>query len=251
MTLSPEILQAKLDHCFRFYHSVDSTNDLAKDWLLAGAADGAAVIADEQRRGRGRQGRHWYTPPGAALALSVILRPDEEDVASVNMIGALSVYDLAKQVGCEAVGIKWPNDVQISGKKVSGVLAENVWKGDRLLGVVLGIGVNVRVDFAGAGLKDSAISLEDVCQAPLVRADLICQVLARISFWRAQCANNVFQAWRSRMNTLGKRVTVNGRRGLALDVTPTGALRICTDHAGIVLVQAGEVSEAPASRRLE
>ena len=127
MTLSLERLQASLDRCFRYHESVDSTNDLAKDWLLAGAPAGAVVIADEQRRGRGRQGRLWHTPAGVALALSVVLRPAEEEVAAVNMIGALSVHDLAKGLGCEEVGIKWPNDVQARGKKLSGVLTENVW----------------------------------------------------------------------------------------------------------------------------
>lgn len=251
MSLSHERLQRKLARCFRFYRSVDSTNDLAKDWLLAGAPDGAVVIADEQRRGRGRQGRVWHSPPGVALALSVVLRPDEEDVALVNMIGALGVYDLVRQAGCDEAGIKWPNDVQVNGKKVSGVLTENVWESDRLLGVVLGIGVNVRVDFAGTDLHASAISLEDVTQAPLDRAELIRQLLRRIDCWRGKSAKETFLAWRRRLNMLGKLVTVNGVQGLAEDVTPSGALKIKTDKAGALLVHAGDVFDASNTWSIE
>ncbi len=251
MTLSLDILQGKLARCFRFYQSVDSTNDLAKDWLLDGAPAGAAVIADEQRRGRGRQGRLWHSPPGVALALSVLLRPAEEEAALVNMIGALAVYDLAKQAGCDEAGIKWPNDVQVNGKKVSGVLTENVWESGRLLGVVLGIGVNVRVDFAGTDLHASAISLEDATQAPLDRAELVRHLLRRIDCWRDKSAEEIFMAWRRRLNMLGKRVTVNGVQGLAQDVAPSGALRIKTDKAEALLVHAGDVFEAPNTWSVE
>ena len=170
MTLSDDRLRKRLRHPFKYFDSVDSSNDIAKAWLLDGAPEMAAVIADEQVRGRGRRGRIWHTPANQALALSVILRPQAEALAGVNMLGALSVYDLASATGCEGVGIKWPNDVQVEGKKVSGVLSEAVWRGKRLQGVVLGIGVNVRNDFKGTALEGTAISLEAASGMRLDRA---------------------------------------------------------------------------------
>src|SRR5690606_4117303 len=131
----------------RFYERADSTNDLALAWLREGAPIGAVVIADEQLKGRGRKGRVWHTPPGVALAVSVVLRPPVDALHQVGMVGALAIADVCQQHVPDDVAIKWPNDVQVGGRKVSGILPETAWEADRLLGVVLGMGLNVRVDF--------------------------------------------------------------------------------------------------------
>ena len=234
----------KLHHLarpFRYYQSVDSTNDLAKTWLLQGAPEGAVVIADEQRQGRGRHGRRWHTPPGVALACSLALRQGKARVATVPMTGALGVYDLARQIGCGEVSIKWPNDVLVSGKKVSGVLVENVWESDRLVGTVLGIGVNVRVDFRHTELRDSAISLEDVTKRRLDRAQLIDMLLQRIDHWNGVAVDDVLLAWKNRLSTLGQQVRIDRFTGVAHDVTPEGALLLKNDKGEIRQVYAGDV----------
>jgi len=248
MTLSEGILEQKLAQPFRYFPRVASTSDLAKSWLLEGAPDGAAVIADEQARGRGRSGRVWQTPPGATLALSIVLRPPPAQVARVNMIGALSAYDLAEQVGCEDIGIKWPNDIQVGGKKVSGVLVENVWMQGGLRGAVLGIGVNVRVDFSQTDLRDTAASLEDFAERRLERAELIRIVLERVAYWYQRIESDaVYETWRRRLNTLGTLVVADGIGGRALDVTPDGALLIEDRHGAVHKVIAGDLAD---SRRL-
>ncbi len=247
MALSHGKLKAQLARRLRYYDSVGSTNDSAKEWLIEGAPDGAVVIADEQRRGRGRHGRVWHTPPGVALALSVILKPLDASPAHVNMIGALSVYDLARQIGCDEVAIKWPNDVLIGGKKVSGILVESIWESDRLLGVVLGIGVNVRVKFPSAELLHTAANLEDAARSPLERAELLRQLLELVDSWYAASADQVYVAWRRRLLTLGQRVCSSGIRGLATDVTPEGALRVKCDSGEIRLIHAGDLALADNS----
>lgn len=250
MTLSESTLQQKLTQPFRYFPRVASSNDLAKSWLLDGGPEGAAVIADEQVSGRGRCGRVWRTPPNAALALSVILRPPAAQIARINMIGALSVYDLAAQVGCKDIGIKWPNDIQVGGKKISGVLVENVWVGEVLRGVVLGIGVNVRVDFSQTDLRDQAASLEDFAGRPLDRAELIWTLLNRVEYWyRRIDADEVYETWKNRLNMLGELVVANGVRGRALDVTAEGALLIEDQHGGLRQVFAGDVSADAGWRR--
>lgn len=252
MTLSESILQQKLVQPFRFFKRVASTNDLAKSWLREGGPHGAVVVADEQVRGRGRSGRAWRTPPGAALAISVILRPPAAQSARINMIGALSVFDLATQVGCEKIGVKWPNDIQARGKKISGILVENVWMQDDLHGVVLGIGVNVRIDFSGTDLRETAISLEDVAGLSLDRADLLCTLLERVEYWYQRIdADDVFDIWRSRLNMLGNPVVAEGITGRALDVTAAGALLV-EDCRGVVhKVIAGDVMAVAAQRSME
>lgn len=252
MTLSEDILQQKLTQPFRYFPRLASSNDLAKSWLMEGGPDGAVVVADEQVSGRGRSGRVWHTPPNAALALSIVLRPPAAHIARINMIGALSVYDLAAQVGCKDIGIKWPNDIQVAGRKVSGILVESVWMRDELRGVVLGIGVNVRVDFSQTGLRDTAVSLEDVAGHPLDRAELIRMLLERVEFWyRRIDVGDVYDAWRSRLNMLGQAVIAGGVSGRALDVTAQGALLV-EDRFGVVReVTAGDIIAVTERRSLE
>ncbi len=239
--LNEEALRAALGpRPFQYHLSVGSTNDLAAEWLRAGAPAGAVVIADEQRTGRGRHGRTWHTPSGTALALSVVLRPDEHRAALTSMIGALAVADMCARLGLKPA-IKWPNDVQLEGRKVSGVLPEAIWADQRLLGVVLGIGVNVRVAFAGE-LAQQAISLEDVLGQRLDRTALIADVLDAVDRLSQQPAAEVVERWRSQLATLGQRVSVGMVVGVAIDTDPMGALLIRTDAGNIERVVAGDVT---------
>lgn len=242
MTLSNAILQSRLTCPFKYFESVGSTNDTAKMWLDEGAPDMAAVIANEQLRGRGRKGRLWHTPPDTALALSVILRPPPQYLWRISLIGALSVYDLAKRAGCANIGIKWPNDVQVNGRKVGGILPEAAWKNSELPGVVLGIGVNVRVDFSQTDFKDMAISLESAAGKPLHRAQLIDCLLQRVDMWyRLIASDALFAAWKNRLNMLGRRIKAEKVEGLALDVEPDGSLLVQDDSAVIHSVLAGDL----------
>ena len=81
-----------------------------------------------------------------------------------------------------SAGIKWPNDVQIDGRKLCGVLPEAAWQDARLLGVALGIGLNVRVDFAATPFADRAVSLETMVGA-VDRVDLLVRLLERLDYW--------------------------------------------------------------------
>jgi BirA family biotin operon repressor/biotin-[acetyl-CoA-carboxylase] ligase len=137
----------------RYLPSIASTNDEATRWLTDGAPSGSVVIADEQTAGRGRHGRTWHTPPGVAIALSVILHPSQQHMAGVNMAGTLAVFRTLSTLNMDNVRIKWANDVLVDGKKISGVLPEAVWDGDQLQGTVLGIGVNVRNTFEGTPIS--------------------------------------------------------------------------------------------------
>ncbi len=243
MTLSKKLLQERLTRPFKYFDRVESSNDEAKSWLAASAPEGAVVIANEQTRGRGRLGRHWHTPPDVALALSLILKPDSALLPRLNMAAALSVYDLARECGCEVVGIKWPNDVQVNGLKVSGVLPEAIWEAGELRGTVLGIGVNVRADFSGTELRETAISLEDVVERRLDRVELISTLLRRLDHWYCRIAAPIlFSTWSSRLNTLGKTVTIDGVKGVALDVNAEGALLFRDDNGRIHQTNAADLS---------
>ncbi len=194
---------------FEFYEQIGSSNDRALAWLSEGAPSGSVVIADEQTKGRGRLGRAWYAPPGAALMFSYLLHPDAEALGYVGMMGALAVCEAVEASGARA-GIKWPNDVQIDGRKLCGVLPEAAWQGERLIGAVLGVGLNVRIDFAATPFSETAISLENVVGAA-DRADLLVRLLDRLDHWSARLASDdLFDAWRGRLVMLGQRVSVAG-----------------------------------------
>jgi BirA family transcriptional regulator, biotin operon repressor / biotin---[acetyl-CoA-carboxylase] ligase len=249
VTLSQERLCAALgERPYQYFEQVESTQDVALEWLRAGAESGAVVIADEQLAGRGRQGRSWHTPPGVALALSIILRPPPEALSQMTMLGALSVAGLLDELGAgDRVEVKWPNDVQLSGRKVCGVLPEAVWEGEQLAGVVLGIGLNVRVDFTGTELETLATSIEPALSLRCDRAELAARLLRQLDSWSARLGTTeVFLAWRARLAMLGKQVSVSSGSasitGLAESVDEQGALYVRSSDGQVMRVVAGDIA---------
>src|SRR4051795_3095557 len=100
------------------HETIGSTNDRARELAEAGAAHGTLVTADEQTAGRGQQGRAWATPPGVAIAASLVLREFDELLL---LRAGLAVADV---VGAGAL-VKWPNDVWVDGRKVAWILAKS------------------------------------------------------------------------------------------------------------------------------
>lgn len=240
------VLAALAPRPARFYPQIGSTNDVAMEWLSHGASNGSVVIADEQVKGRGRLGRTWHTPPGTALIVSVILHPDATHLQQLTMLGALAICDMLDHLGIEQVSIKWPNDVQVNGKKVSGVLPEVHWEGTRLAGVVLGIGINVRTDFSATDLAHHATSIEPALGRPVQRLDLLKDLLARIDYWFARLGTDaLFENWQRRLITLGQTVHVESQgrlvNGVAHSVDSSGALMVTGDEGRLHRILAGDV----------
>jgi BirA family biotin operon repressor/biotin-[acetyl-CoA-carboxylase] ligase len=235
----------------RFYARAGSTNDLAQQWALDGAPAGAVVVAEEQVTGRGRFGRAWLAPAGTALLFSVILRPQirAERLTRLTMVGALAVAETVMGMAPGQVRLKWPNDVWLAGRKVAGILPEAIWLGSDLQAVVLGIGVNVSVDFAGTPLADSATSIETVTGKHVDRAALLAAILGRIDGWTARLEEPaLLETWRGWLETLGRRVTATAPgeqiSGEALDVDDSGALLLRVDDGSVRRIASGEVTLA-------
>ncbi len=237
---------------FQLLMQTDSTNDLARQWALAGAPTGAVVIAEEQTSGRGRFERRWLAPPATALLMSVVLRPalSAERLARAAMIGALAAAECLDQIGVQQVAIKWPNDVQIGGLKTVGVLPEALWQNDRLQALIIGIGVNVRVDFVGSPLEGKATSVETALNHTVDRALLCAQLLRRVDHWSVRLNDPaLLTSWRARLNTLGQYVTASAMSGTAQpisgrasDVDADGALLVTDSNGSIHRLIAGEVT---------
>jgi BirA family biotin operon repressor/biotin-[acetyl-CoA-carboxylase] ligase len=236
--------------------SLPSTMARAAELAAGGAAEGATVVAEEQTAGRGRLGRTWVAPPGSSLLLSVVLRPPlpREAVwltvaaAGVALAGAVE----AVAAGGPPVGLKWPNDLELGGRKAAGLLAEAHLEGERLDWVVLGMGVNVaqRREDLPPELADRATSVALALGAPVDRAALLAAWAGRfVDGYRHLAAGEpgpVLAAYRRRLVTLGRRVRADrvGAEpvvGTAVDLTATGALVVQTDAGALVDVLAADV----------
>jgi BirA family biotin operon repressor/biotin-[acetyl-CoA-carboxylase] ligase len=261
MELTAETIQTKLpEYRVHYYERVDSTNDAALD-ALANSHDngwGAPIrdvfIADEQIKGKGRLGRTWYTAPGTALIVSIILPLRQAKLLPrVTMLGAVAIAEMIEhvrgvQVSIPDVGIKWPNDVQVSSKKVSGVLAEAYWLPEHgnqyLKGLVLGMGVNVRTDFTGTELGKTAISIEPALGKPVDRSELLIDLVKRVDKWYQKIGSpELFEAWKSRLNMLGKVITVQqgAIKCVAERVDDQGALWVRDESGMVQRVIAGDI----------
>jgi BirA family biotin operon repressor/biotin-[acetyl-CoA-carboxylase] ligase len=218
---------------------VDSTNVRAQRLAVSGAPHGTLVTGAAQTAGHGRQGRAWITPPGRALACSLLLR---DPPRLLPMIAALAVADVAgrfDQAGRDAA-IKWPNDVLLGGRKVAGILAEGRpqegW-------VVLGIGLNVAVAEDDFPPELRAIATSLGC-APADLEPALALLLERLEHWLAATPEQAMDAYRARDALAGNEIRWGSpeQRGTALGIADDGRLRVSlADGDEELLLDAGEV----------
>ena len=216
----------------------DSTNQRAKELADAGAPHGTVVTADEQTAGRGRQGRSWVAPPGSAVLMSAVVR-DLGAATLLPLAAALAVCDAAEGSAPLECAIKWPNDVWIEGRKLSGILVE----GRPAAGwAVVGIGLNVLTaeDEFPPELRETATSLRAAGGADAsVPAVLEARRAGRDRRLSAEPAE-VLSAWRERDALLGRKIGWVDGEGVAAGIDDSGSLLVDTD-AGRVTLGAGEV----------
>jgi BirA family transcriptional regulator, biotin operon repressor / biotin---[acetyl-CoA-carboxylase] ligase len=220
-----------------------STNDEAAAWARAGAPHGAIVIADSQTRGRGRLGRAWHSPPGAALYFSAILRPSLPlpRLPPLTLAVGVALAEAVARFDVQA-RLKWPNDLLVGGKKLAGILAESATQGGRLEHVIVGIGVNLHVGEFPPGL--SAVSLHRYREVG--RDEFVAVLCERLESWygRFLAGESVAPAWKQFADCWGRELVLStGERGVAEDLDEDGALRLRTAN-GLVRVSTGEVTAA-------
>ena len=221
-------------HCF---DEVTSTNDVARELAEEEAAHGEVVVAERQTAGRGRRGRQWVSPPGRNLHLSAVLRPElpPQRAPEITLVASVALCEAVRQAGVEA-GIKWPNDLLASGRKLAGILTEMASEPDRVSWVVVGMGVNLNArpeDFPPE-LRQEATSVAIERGQPAPRALFAAALLKSLEEWLDRHADGGFapvrEAWRARSVTLGRevRVSTEGREvaGVAEDLDETGALLV-------------------------
>ena len=255
--LSLNALQALLEtafvgRCALHQASVSSTMDVARDEAEGGAPDGTVVIADEQTQGRGRRGRRWVSPPGGNIYATIILRPGPWDIRSLGMVAPLAVCEAVDAVADVRSVIKWPNDLLIEGRKVGGVLIDTRLTGEKVDYALVGVGINVNFDPSQhEEIREMATSLASELGREVSREALLAAFLNRFErlYLAARGDEGVYEAWKARLETLGRRVEVrigdDIEEGIAEDVDAEGNLILRRADDSTVLLTAGDVTLQP------
>jgi BirA family biotin operon repressor/biotin-[acetyl-CoA-carboxylase] ligase len=238
-----------------WFAEIDSTNRHALALAAEGADHGTAVIAEAQTAGRGRLGRAFFSPPHANLYVSFVLRPRGSAMTLGTLplaVGVALAESVAAELGDPArVELKWPNDVLVDAKKVSGILLERASpSADTAL--ILGIGVNLNVDPATFPdeFRARASSLSALAGRRIDRPRFAAALFARLESALDLHAAGGFAALRPRFDALfrmvGRRVRVSDaaervREGVVLGVGADGSLRLGT-YEGEERLLAGDVT---------
>jgi BirA family biotin operon repressor/biotin-[acetyl-CoA-carboxylase] ligase len=214
-----------------------STNDLAKKLAESGAEEGTVVIAEEQTKGRGTEGRTWESPRGQGVYASVILRPKKRDISLLPLVAGVACAEAIRgATGLEAA-LKWPNDIVFRGKKLGGILCESGFLGDKVVYGILGLGLNVsqkRSDFP-EGLRASATSLRLALKKDVDRPALERRLWLELDRWYRVFNRGEIKAIIRAFETkfiipIGKVINIEkegGRdSGLFLGLDPHGRLKV-------------------------
>lgn len=232
------------------HKTIGSTNTRAKELAAQGAPHGFIVAADSQTGGRGRFGRQFFSPEGAGVYVSFILRPRmsaEKAVMITSMAAVAAARAIEKLVKVD-VKIKWVNDLYINDRKVCGILSEASmdFESGQLEYAVLGIGVNVgSIDFPEE-LKSIATSVFNETGVSISRNQLIAEISNQLEeLWEGLEAAAYMDEFRSRSNVIGRQVVVvRGSERFeaeAVDIDEQGRL-VIRSEAGIEHVGSGEIS---------
>ena len=266
-----------------YHRAIGSTNDRARELAAQGTPEIALIAADEQLAGRGRQGRSWYTPPGTALAFSLLIRPviAPQRAMRLTMLAGLAAVEGIEWATDLRLDLKWPNDVvtmnneqltinndqltmingesanaqppttnrqQPTTKKIGGILTECAFQGEIIDYAVIGIGLNVNVDFSQQlELRQIATSLSQLAGREIDRWAVLKAVVAA---WIDRSAwldddDRLREAWAARLINLRRniRVNLNGQflEGYAEGVDADGALLLRTADNRLQRLLSGDV----------
>jgi BirA family biotin operon repressor/biotin-[acetyl-CoA-carboxylase] ligase len=227
---------------------VDSTNRWAADAAREGAPAGLVVVAEQQTAGRGRLGRGWVAPRGAALLCSIVLRPRlaAGDLHLVSTAVALAAADAAEGASGASISLKWPNDLVVGDDKLGGVLAEVVAGADGADPAVLVVGVGLNLEALGvrallatepAGGGPAAVTgLAEIAGRAVARDEVLTALLGSLARRFGPDGTpgaSTMDEYRGRCSTIGRRVRVDMARG-----SLTGSV-VAIDDAGRLVLEAG------------
>ena len=219
------------------------------------SSDGTVIIAEEQRGGRGRMKRKWISPSGG-LWLSVIVHPNIQprDMPVLPFAAALAVREAISRLTHLRVGLKWPNDIMISGRKVAGILLDVSAEADAINYAIIGIGINANVDAAAISraIDDSQeiTSLLAETGQEINRLELAALLIEQIEYYLGIAGRDglaaIVTAWKKHADMIGKSATVSQgnrviHRGIVVDVDSEGSLLLNLGSGDTVAITSGDI----------
>lgn len=230
---------------------VSSTNDIAMGKASDGVQSGYVCLAEQQTAGRGRRGRTWVSPFGTNLYLSAVwhFHGGAAALEGLSLATGLVVAETLREMGCEAVSLKWPNDLLVGAAKLGGVLLEMTGDPSGHCQVVLGLGINTRIhDSHGQAIDQSYTHLVDHA-VTASRNELAGKVISAVLQMLDQFSRAGFSQFHSRWESFDayrdKPVAIlagsQATRGIARGVDSTGGLRLET-ASGVEIFKGGELS---------
>ncbi|HMJ15980.1 MAG TPA: biotin--[acetyl-CoA-carboxylase] ligase [Polyangiaceae bacterium] len=224
-----------------------STNDDALNAARAGAEHGATFLTDQQTSGRGRRGQRWSSPPGENLTFSVLLRPAfaPERAGPFTLAVGLAIRDVAARCIAAPVGIKWPNDLLVNGRKLAGILVESHIQLGKLSALVVGIGLNVHMRALPPEIAGIATSLALEGAHEIEREHLLCDVLealaARLASYETLGLSALLPELLAHDALRGRRVRTESASGIARGIEVSGGLLVEDPSGSLVSVVSGGV----------
>lgn len=253
--LSNRMTTGLFGQTIHYFETVESTQNLARAAAEEGAAEGTLFIAEQQISGRGRMGRSWVSPRGKGVWMSMVLRPKVpiHFAPQLTLLTAVALCRSLKRLTALPIGIKWPNDLLIDGKKISGILLESAAEDERLRYVIAGIGISVNLDESDYpdGLLEKATSLRISSGLKWAREDVIAEFLKEWEqlyvLYQEQGFGPIVTLWEALSVSLGKParlVTPQGDFvGIPIGLDESGAIRIKLEDGTVRPVFSAEMGE--------
>ena len=222
------------------YARTSSTNTVALDLAAGGMQEGILVVAESQTDGRGRRSRRWLAPMGTSILASLVLRPSvmAREAHSVTLMSAAAVAQAIQGATRLPALIKWPNDVVINNRKVSGILTKMRTEKGWVTFLIVGIGVTVNIPRSRlpGEIAESATSLSAELGHNVSRVALLQEILRQLECRYMKVKDGKIETlkaeWKSLSATVGRQVQVTLSRqiihGEALDIDEAGALLVQT-----------------------
>lgn len=214
-------------------------------------AHGHLVVADTQTAGKGRRGRSWESPAGKNIYFSLILKPDfaPDKAPMLTLVMAMAVFRALEHYG--SLGIKWPNDIVLNGKKICGILTEMSLQQNRIGHVVIGVGINVKKQDFPEELVDKATSLEAECGQAFSRTLILQEIMSAFEeeyerFLQTEDLSGIVERYNAGLINRDREVRVLDPKGeysgVARGIDDKGELIVELPDGSYCNVYAGEVS---------
>ena len=238
-----------------YFEKVESTQNLARTAAEEGAAEGTLFVAEQQMNGRGRMGRGWVSPRGKGVWMSMVLRPAVpiHFAPQLTLLTAVALCRSLKRLTGLPIGIKWPNDLLIDGKKISGILLESAAEDERLRYVIAGIGISVNLEESDYPdeLLEKATSLRIRAGHKWIREEVIADFLKEWEqlyfLYQESGFAPIITLWEALSVSLGKPARLLTPQGdiigVPIGLDESGAIRIELADGTIKPVFSAEMGE--------